>query len=74
MTNEYSVYRGVDGGRGRGIRDLEVDDFVGEPFLETRNTFGQVSPCLVLGIGNGEDANFGERMLEDGLEVRREGS
>jgi hypothetical protein len=70
--NEDRAHRGIDRRRGRRIGDLEVDDFVREPFLEACDTLGQVSPRLVLWVGYGEHADFGQRMLEDGLEVRGE--
>jgi hypothetical protein len=54
------------------VGDLEVDDFVREPFLKPRDTLGQVSAGLVFGVCDGEDGDFRQRMLEDGLEVRRE--
>lgn len=64
--------RGVYGGRGRRVRDLEVDDFIRQPFLESRDAFSQVSSCLVFRIRYGEHRDVGEGMLEDSLEVRRE--
>lgn len=72
MTNEYCVDRGIHGGRGSRVRDLEVDDFVREPFLEPRDTFSQVSSGLVLRVCNREDGDFRKRMLEDRLEMRWE--
>jgi hypothetical protein len=74
VTDKYGVYRRIDGGRGRRVGDLKVDDFIREPFLEARDALVQVAPRLELGVGNREDGDFGKRMLEDGLEVRREGS
>jgi hypothetical protein len=74
MTNEDRMYRGLYSRRRCGIRDLEVDDFVGEPFLEPRDTFSQVASRLIFRICNREDGDFRKRMLEDRLEVRWEGA
>lgn len=72
VPDEDRVHGGVDGGRGRRVGDFEVDDFVREPFFEARHAIRQVAARLELGVGDGEDGDFGERMLEDGFEVRRE--
>lgn len=68
------MYGRFNSRRRRRIRDLEVDDFVGEPLLESRDTFSQVASCLVFRIRDREDGDFRQRMLEDSLEVRREGA
>lgn len=64
--------RGIDRRRRRRVCDLEIYDFVREPFLESRNALGQVASRLVLRIRDGENSNFRKRMLEDSLKVRRE--
>jgi len=74
MTNENRMYGWFYGGRRRRICDLQIDDLVGEPFLEPRDTLSQITPCLILRIRDREDGDFRQRMLEDSLEVRREGA
>jgi hypothetical protein len=72
MPHENRVHRRVDGGRGRRVGDLEIDDLVCEPFLEASDALGQVAAGLVLGVRDGEDGDFGKRVLEERFEVRGE--
>jgi len=74
MAYEYRAHRRVDGGRGGRIGDLEVYDFVLQPFFEAADALVQVASRLELGVRDGEDRDLGQRMLEERLHVAREGS
>jgi len=58
VAHENRPHARVDGRRGRRVGDLEVDDFVLQPFLETPDAFVQVAARLVLGVGDSEDGHL----------------
>jgi len=74
VTDEDGAHRGVNRRRRRRVGDLEVYDFVLQPFFEATNALVQVASRLKLGVRDGEDRDFGQRMLEERLHVAREGS
>lgn len=52
-----------------GAPAQENDCPVNQPFLKSPNAFHQVSSCLVLGVGDGGDAEIGERMAQHRAQV-----
>lgn len=53
------------------MRDLDVDDFVLQPFSEAGDAFLQLSPGLEARIGDGKDIDFGEGMADERAQVLR---
>ena len=72
VTDEDGAHRGVNRRRRRRIGDLEVYDFVLQPFFEATNALVQVASRLELGIGNGQDGDLGQRVLQQCLDMAGE--
>jgi hypothetical protein len=51
------------------MRDLDVNDFIFQPFSEASDTFLQLASSLEARVGNGEDIDFGERMAYERAQV-----
>lgn len=69
MPAQHDADRGVDGGRGRGLCDLKVDDLVLQPVAEARNGLGEVAAGFVLGVDEDADVEIGEEGREVGAQV-----
>jgi hypothetical protein len=60
VADEYRAHRRAGG----EALDLDL-----QPFLEALDALVQVAPCLELGVRDGEDGDFAQRMLEERLEL-----
>lgn len=51
--------------------NLEVNDFVLQPFSKTRNTFGQFAAGFEARVGDSEDIDSRERMADERAQMLR---
>lgn len=73
VAAEHDAHRGLDGGRGGALGDLEVDDFFLQPVAEAGDAVGEVAAGFILGVNEDLDVEFGEEGGEVGAEILGEG-